>query len=287
MSDVKDISDLALATLSANQKPFLLEAPEGRVFVARPTFGGPGNSQVVWAVDQITSPNAAEVLMPKTVAQAVRLQTTGSMIDYINRFRNSNTALFADISSDTIVSIIDYHTESGSDEDGVKARLGAHRATLKLPFSQEWLTWQGISGRLMSHKEFASFLEENSIDVVTPNGADLLELCRDLQVINNVNFTSAVRDGDYTSVSFQKESDASAKGNISLPPSITLNIPVYFGEAPVLITAFMRKKIGDDGLSLGVKLSRAENVRQDEFHRIVGEVAVGVNHLTTVYGTPA
>lgn len=39
--------------------------------------------------------------------------------------------------------------------------------------------------------------------------------------------------------------------------------------------------------ALGIQLSRAENVRQEEFHRIVDAVAGEVDDLTTVYGTPA
>jgi uncharacterized protein YfdQ (DUF2303 family) len=275
---MSETSEIASLVELSHMSPVTIEAPEGRTFIARPNN---------FVLEQITSPNKADVLMPKTVVASVKLQSTESMIDYTNRFKNLNTVLFADIDRDTIVSIIDYHTESAVTEDGIKPKLTTHRATLTLPKSQEWKTWTGASDKLMSHRDFASFLEENSIDIVEPVGADLLELCRDLQVVNNVNFSSAVRDGDYTSVAYAKENDATAKGSIRLPQSIILSIPVYFGEQPVLVTAFLRKKIDDDGLKLGVKLARVENVRQAEFHRIVEQITIHVNHLTTVYGTPA
>jgi len=282
MSEVEGISQLVL---DAQNKPVVLEAPEGRTFVALPQGGG------AYKLEQITSPNKADVLMPKVVIQAVQLQTTPSLIDYVNRFKNADTMLFADIANNTIVGIIDYHGEPKINPDDTYSpaigRLNNHRATLKLPFSQEWVTWSGMSGQLMSHVDFASFLEENSIDVVTPNGATLLEMCRDLQVKSGVNFNSSVREGDYSSIEYQKGDDVSTKDNIKLPVSIALEIPVYFGEKKVKINAFMRRKIVHGALTLGYVLSRAENVRQDEFHEIVEGITVNVDHLTTVYGKPA
>lgn len=277
MSEVEGISGLVLA---AQAKPVQFDAPEGRTFIALPMPGGG------YKLEQVTSPNRADVLMPKVVTQHVKMQTGESLIDYINRFKNSDTLLFADIDNNTIVSIVDYHGKPAA-EGQPSAQLGGHRATLKLPFSLEWATWNKVSGTLMSHVAFATFLEENAVDIKNPVGADLLELCRDLQVKGNHQFASAVRMGDYTNVSYAKENDATAKGDMALPLSIMLSIPVYFGEMPVPIMAFMRRKIDDGKLFLGVQLSRAENIRQDEFHRIVGSITESVDKLTTVYGTPA
>lgn len=282
MSETTDIASLITNAVAARRVPILIETVSGKTFIALP---GPSADQ--YTLSETTLPNAVDILMPKHVTATVKLQATQSLIEYTNRFKNTNSVLFADIERDTIVTIIDYHTESAVTEDGIKPKLASHRATLTLPKSQEWKIWNDMSGKLVSHKDFASFLEENSIDIVSPPGAGLLELCRDLQIINNVSFSSAVRDGDYTNVSFVKLNDAAAKGNVSLPQSIVLGIPVYFGEEPVNITAFLRRKIDDNGLHLGIKLSRAENVRQEEFHRIVQAVTVNVDHLTTVYGTPA
>lgn len=283
MSDVSDIA--TLVELNA-LKPLTFNANEGREFVAIPDGAGK------YKLEQITSPNKAEVLMPKVVTQHVKMQTAGSLVDYINRFKNDDTVLFADMASNSIVSIIDYHEAPDEQTDkpetaDPKAKLGNHRVTLALPFSLEWQTWTRVSGKLMSHVEFATFLEENSIDIKNPVGADLLELCRDLQVRTDVSFGSSVSMGDYTEVNYKKESDASKNGSMKLPKQITLSIPVYFGEMPVPVIAFMRRKVDDGALFLGIQLSRAENVRQEEFHRIVDSVKENVDHLSTVYGTPA
>ena len=294
MSDVTDIQAIIAETAL---KPTMFILDDGRKLAAIPD--GQGGR---FRLEQISIPNSAPVLMPKVVTQHVKVQTTGSLIDYTNRFKNDDSVLFADITSNSIISIIDYHGEPTAN---VKAavptppsqtasaaavstdpapKLVLHRATLALPFSLEWQTWTMASGQLMSHVAFATFLEENAVDIKSPVGADLLELCRDLQVVQNVNFGSSVRMGDVTNIEYKKDSDAASKGSIALPQTIMLSIPVYFGEAPVAIQAFMRRQIEDGKLRLGVQLSRAENVRQEEFHRIVDEVKASVDALTTVYG---
>lgn len=274
MSEVEAVSGLVLASQA---KPVVIEAAEGRTFVAVPKGAGQ------FALEQITSPNKADVLMPKVVTQHVKMQTAESFATYVNRFKNADAMIFADIGNDTITSIIDYHKVSDA---SLGPQLGNHRATLNLPKSLEWQTWTRQSGLLLSHVAFATFLEENAVDIKNPPGADLLELCRDLQIAQNVNFGSSVRMGDLTQVNYQKDQDAMSKGSIALPQSIMLSIPVYFGEPDVPVVAFMRRQIDDGKLKLGIQLSRAENVRQEEFHRIVDLIDADVK-LTTVYGTPA
>lgn len=286
MAAANQIETAASLAVRAIGKPEIITTADGREFLITPESMNQ---------EDISPPNKPDVLMPKLVTQNVTVQTTDSLVTYVNRMKNFDTMLFADISTNRIVAIIDYHKMPGANIYGdghvetahsAAAQLNQHVAALNLPYSQEWLIWNKGDEVLMSHRVFASFLEENQIDVVSPPGGDLLELCRDLQVINNVNFSSSVRNGDYATLAFAKESDATSKGEVQLPISITLKIPVYFGEAPVEVTAFMRRKIDDGKLSLGYKLIRAENIRQDEFHRIVGMVGGSVE-LTTLYGRPA
>jgi hypothetical protein len=149
-----------------------------------------------------------------------------------------------------------------------KPRHSAHRAVLQLRHSQEWATWTSRNEKLMSHTDFANFLEENAIDVVSPDGAALLELTRDLQVKGGVTFKSSVRMGDTVSFEYQKADDVSTKGDLELPAMISIAIPVYFGEEPITMNVLLRRKIDDGQLFLGFKIMRMENVKQSEFLRI-------------------
>lgn len=286
---------VALLTLEAEKGIVHFIADGNREFVALPNANGG------YDLEQITQDNAADVKVPKLVTANVKVQTAGSLGDYINRFKNYDTSLFADIASDTIVAIVDYHkmpganmldnpsvaTEGQSSDHDAHAQLNLHRVTLKLPKSMEWDIWMGRDGKLMKHIEFASFIEENGIDVTEPSGGALLDMCRDLQVKAGVSFNSSIRYGDAVSIEYQKGDDVSTKDNLQLPSEIKLSIPVYFGEPPIQLTAYLRREINDGKLSLGYKISRAEMARQAEFHRIVNELMTTVDHLPMVYGTPA
>lgn len=308
MSEFSDTAAAIGESILHALEPRFLKNGDGREFLLLPPGQACDHQPTKWEVQEVTQPNALDVLAPKLIIQSVKVQEVGSLMNYVNRFKNADSALFADISSSTILGVIDYHTAANglapNPEDTPptavpEARHTKHTVSLTMPKSIEWETWLGIDGRLMRHVDFSNFLEENSMDILPLGTAHdrngeiiedapttILELCREMQVKSSYGAASEVRNGDYISVEMQKGDDVSTKKNVALPVSIDLNIPVYFGEQPVLIKAFMRRKVIDGQLSLGIKLQRPEQARQDEFKRIVAEIEQGVE-LATLYGKPA
>jgi uncharacterized protein YfdQ (DUF2303 family) len=299
------VEQLVLQGLTNERQPFVLNGPNGREFIAGPVGGG------AWATEEIRPrENEGPVFLPKHVTQAVRVQTVSSIIEYIDRFKNFDSALFADIDTSTILSVIDYHKMPGANIDSShpshvpgafdpQATHGKHTVSLAIPKSLEWQTWTGIDGQLKSHVDFSNFLEENAMDIlalgvlkdsagnqVEDAPSTILELCRELQVRSSYGAASEIRNGDYANIEMQKGDDITTKRNVALPVSIDISIPVYFGEASVQITAFIRRKVDQGSLKLGIKLLRPELIRQHEFRRIVDTVANEVE-LTTLYGKPA
>lgn len=221
----------------------------------------------------VTPANKLAIYLPDHVRQAVALQTTDSLVEYINRYKSEDTMLFADIGTDTIVAAIDYHAR----EEGAvaEARHVAHRATLTLSRSIEWTEWNRISGHLFDQLQFARFIEENAADIRAPDGAELLECIRDLQAHRKVNFTKAVRtSSENENFEYSEETTAKTKsGGIEIPTKFKLGIPVYFGQGDNELFAFLRWKLGDGALTLGIQLHRPEHVRQAVFQAIVTDVA--------------
>lgn len=260
-------------------------------------------------VQEITPAGKATIYKPQAVTQAVQVQDVDSFIHYTNRMMNEDSMIFADIANSVVHGVIDYHQMPEANHGGASTLAAGrapvadhteHTVTLNLPFSIEWMTWTRANNKLMTHKDFATFLEENAQDIMplpkrvglatSEQDADmpetLIELTRSLQVTNKVDFASVVRHGDYERIEFSKQSDATAKGTIGLPVSFEIVIPVYFGEASVSLRCFTRKKVEDGILSIGFSINRAENVRQDEFKRIVSNIA-GSTELTTLFGKPS
>ncbi|WP_298699220.1 DUF2303 family protein [uncultured Brevundimonas sp.] len=243
--------------------PAILKTESGRELLILPAEGGGASHYDVSEKGGQLAP------APLWVAQAVTIQTSASLIDYLDRFDGDGTVLFADIAHDRIVGALDYH-------DPAEAGRVAHTATLTLPKSVEWETWTAIDGQLMGQLEFARFLEENAVDIEAPDAADLLETCRDLQARRKVNFTKAVRTAsDNETFEYTDEtSAATTKGGVEIPTKFMLRIPVYFGGRTYAIGAFLRWRLEEGaGLLLGIKLHNREHVRQAVFKEVVDEVA--------------
>lgn len=252
-------------------------------------------------ITDITPPNAAEVYAPKIIALTTQLQTSLALTQYLHRFKDADSIMFGDVMTSKVTAILDYHvrpTANAPEVDGAsvnagipasepaKPRHSAHRAVLQLRHAQEWAVWTTANEKLMTHVNFANFLEENAMDVINPDGAALLELIRDLNVKSGSTFKSQVRQGDVVKVEYQKSDDVSSKEEIEMPVGFTLNIPVYFGELPVTMNALIRRKVDDGQLFLGFKIQRLENVKQTEFLRIVDEISAETD-VETVLGNPA
>lgn len=252
----------AIAKLAVDAAaPALIKSEQGREFLVIPADR---------TAKDVTEPNAVADLLPDHIRQGVTLQTVDSLVDYTNRFKTDTTALFADIAANSIRAVLDYHAPT-------KADHGAHVANMALPFSEEWKTWTGIDGKLMEQLEFARFLEENTADIVAPSGADLLEACRDLQAVRKVDFRKAVRTNT-DNESFEYSDDVAATSRstgkaVEVPSKFELSLPVYFGGANTPLTAFLRWKLEEGNLRLGVKMHRAEHVRQAVFKQIVLDAA--------------
>lgn len=253
MSETEAGAIAALARKAAGEPQFVRSA-EGREFLIVP----------VGATDrEVTLPHSLPHYEPHFISQGVTVQTADSLVDYVNRYKGSDTLLFADIDRNLILAQVDYHAQD-------KAGHVAHRATLQLAFSTEWDAWTKISGRLLQQLDFARFIEENSADIRAPSGADLLECVRDLQAHRKVSFVKAVRTAtDHENFEWTEETEAkSRKGGVEVPTKFLLGIPVYFGEPDVELYAFLRWKL-EEGLHLGVQLHRTEHVRQAVFQTIV------------------
>lgn len=258
MTEAAAIADLATRSAA---KPEVHTTGDGREFLVLPAS---------YSSMDVTPENKIPALLPDHIRQRVTLQTTDSLIGYVNRFKGKTTTLFADIDRDRVVAVIDYH--------GAEPMHADHIGTLTLSRSVEWNLWNGISGKLMGQHEFARFLEENAADIAAPSGAELLEACRDLHAVRRVNFKKAVRTAsDNENFEYTDETEAKTKGGIELPTKFLLRLPVYFGEPETELYAFLRWKLDEGELKLGVALHRAEHVRQAVFKKIVVAVAEGTD----------
>lgn len=267
MTEASDIAKLAQKAAGAHT----VETKEGRQFLIVPE----GFDHI-----DVTDEHGQKLDTPSYIVQKVTLQTQDSLVEYVNRFKEDYTVLLADIDRNSIVALIDYHSAASADHV-------AHRAALTLPLSEEWKLWNGISGRLHDQLSFARFIEENAADIRAPAAGDLLDACRDLQAVRKVNFVGAVRtSSENENFSYSEETNAATgkRGEVEVPTKFVLGLPVYFGEPDTELHAFLRWKLDDGKLALGIQLHRVEHVRQAVFKAIVVSIAERTGCLA-LYGS--
>src|SRR5262245_53990126 len=108
MSDFNDADTIAALAVKANAAQ-VLKTDDGRAFLILP--------DEFTHVD-VSDPHGLKVVLPRYIQQAVTLETVDSLVDYVNRAKLPETLLFANISSNVIAALIDYHASA---EDGSKA----------------------------------------------------------------------------------------------------------------------------------------------------------------------
>lgn len=268
--DRTDADAGAELALKGAVQPQIIKTDLGRELLILPDGDGGARQH------DVTEPGSMLAPPPAWIDQRVTVQTTDSLVEYVRRFALEDTSLFADIGTNSIVAVIDYHSEGGGEVKEVAGR-SAHRATLALPYSVEWKLWSEIDGKLLSQLEFARFIEENAGDIAKPTGADMLETLRDLQAARKVDFRKVVRtDSDNESFEYVDETTASSRkgGSVEIPTRFELRIPIYFGGKTYPVGAFLRWKLEEgEGLKLGIKLHNPEHIRQAVFKEVVTTAA--------------
>ena len=288
MSDVTTeaavVAGLAWAAQSLAERS--ATTASGKAVLIRDNEGG----ESVALIDE----EAAACLTPGRIIQRVTLETEESLTDYAKRYQGASSLILASIESNTIVAVLDYH-EARANNDGevmplgdLTHQFGDHVATLALPYSLEWKEWMAMDGRMVPQLELCKFLEECSEDIKSPAAATVIEACRDLQSLKRVDFRSVVRqDSDNYRIEYHDEDAVSTRNeSVTLPSEIVLGLPVYFGGEEVEVHALIRWHVKDGALSLGVKLKRAERIRQAVFKGIVDNVAAETG-FPRVYGSLA
>ncbi|WP_319532828.1 DUF2303 family protein [uncultured Cohaesibacter sp.] len=134
---------------------------------------------------ELTKDLAAFDETPRVIDTVARMDHLDSLIDYVNRFKNDDSALFGERIGNNetlkISAVIDYHDsinefalidpETGNTtlttpSEKPKPRHCRHRVTHTFPLSDEIRAWGKIAAKPLELLEFALFLEDNILDVL-------------------------------------------------------------------------------------------------------------------------
>lgn len=170
-----------------------------------------------------------------------------SFEDYVKKFRLPETVMFEENDGSMIRVIFDYHV------DPKTPGWCDHQVALISTFSPVFEQWKNVHGRTMHQEEFAEFLEMNSLGIVKPDAATVLEAARSLQAVQRVEFQSGVKtsNGDVQfTYAVNTQATAGQKGKLDVPEAFEICCPVFLGQGPTRISVRLFWRIGTDDKKL-------------------------------------
>lgn len=264
---VAEIADLATAATD----PATLELGGYYTIVA----GG-----TVHRID-LTGPEFQDLPKRKTGSTVVRDVT--SFAAYWGKHSGASSEIYASRDGLRVTAVLDAHGAN-------TPNWGGHRLVLQLQHTTAYTAWREASGREMDQETFATFLEDNRVDIHTPPAAEMLEVAQSIQATSNVEFQSGHRLADgQRRIGYVETNTARAgtKGELGIPAEIVLGLFVFKGATTAdALTARFRHRIAGGALKLMFKLDRPDDVVDAAFAGVVAEVAEQCS-ATVLVGTPA
>lgn len=220
------------------------------------------------------------LLAPVSIRGDLGVYDATSFINYVQKFKDADTVIFADKVNRSFTAVLDYH---GVD----KARWGRHRAVLAARQTEAWKRWVEADGKRMNQADMAQFIEDNIPDIASPPGAELVEVARNLEAKKDVTFLSTQRPQN-GSVNFHYQETVQGSmrgGDLAIPEQFILGLTPFEGCSPYKVTARLRYRIEAGGkLAIWFDLLRVEDIVEEAFKEITEDVTGGVGDTLILAG---
>lgn len=198
---------------------------------------------------------------PRYKSESRNFIDLASFVAYVNEQKNDCSRIFGQIREEPYIfdAVIDYHGTA----DG-PANLCKHHAVLELTLSREFSTWYSINDKMMPQTDFAEFLKDNRLDIVSPDNATVLGLVMELQATSESRCVGKVPTNAGMAFNFEETTTASRNGQkIDVPNQIVLNMPVFDGMGNESITLDFKFRVQSGTLFFGIRMIGVERMMRN------------------------
>ncbi|HET7386883.1 MAG TPA: DUF2303 family protein [Nocardioidaceae bacterium] len=221
---------------------------------------------------------------PRRKTGTVNVYDAASFTTYYGKHAVEKVSeVWADVATQTCVGVLNGHGP------GDVTGWGDHRVQLRLRKTPAWQAWEALDGKLIGQVDFAEHIEDRLIDIVTPPGAQMLELAQTFQANTKVRFESSKRlSSGERQLEYREDVQAAAgrKGDITIPDRFELGLAPFEESAPYKVSARFRYRIADGALRVGFVLERPEDVLRQAFTDVLTDIESDLG-VTALRGTPA
>jgi Uncharacterized conserved protein (DUF2303) len=244
---------------------------------------------------------------PKRRALSHSVASEASFINMIDRFKDpgcTTTVLLAylDAPSPRVDAVFDYHeptvvpalTPDTPDAFG-RPGFGKQKISYPFPLSREWRTWQACNKVQVPLAAFATFIDDNYLDVedmtattelsgrladraaglgAFASKTDLLTMAKGMTICEQ-STAKEYRNPDTgeMEISFVVEHTDGKGGKVNIPRAFMLNLPVFNGGDLYRIIARLRTRKKADGIEIWYELQDSEAVLEEALKESVLLVA--------------
>jgi uncharacterized protein YfdQ (DUF2303 family) len=195
-----------------------------------------------------------------------------SFIDYVNRYKNTETSIvYVDPMRFTASCVFDDH-HAGPNVSNADWRQ--HIATYACPRSPEWQIWCANDQKPLTQEAFADFIEARLEDLRKehdyPAPLDMLTMARNLLVRTKGTFERSLDPTTGNGVLTNKTENET--GSTVIPRAFVLGIPVFEGGAAYRVEARIRMQVADGRASFSYTMHRRKEIERDAFGDIRREI---------------
>lgn len=196
-----------------------------------------------------------------------------SFISFVNRMKQLNTTVWADVQLSSFICIFNDHEEGAKQE---KSGWRDHRTSYSCPVSPEWEEWTQAAGEWMSQDMFADFLDAH-FDELTGGGEDdptpveMLEVARNLQIYTKGVFEKKVNPttGEYSMICKEEHGSESTK----IPRAFYAGLRVFEGGDIYKMEVRIRFRISNRVPAFSIEIYREKETVRDAFNEMRSQIA--------------
>lgn len=212
---------------------------------------------------------------PRRLKGKTVVRDAESFIDFLDKHRLPETDIFADLYAKpmpTVTAVFNAAAGTGEDREGLPG-WGDHRLELEVKRTVAWEAWLAGQG-LASQSDFAEHIEERLIDIVTPEGAVMLELAQSFQATVNAEFEQATFLSSSARKFVYRED---VRTEIEVPSTFEIGLAPFDGSDPIRVVCRLRYKVTPGGLLIGYLIERPEDVEREAFDSIIEVIEVAAS----------